>query len=89
VAPDGRDRPQRGAIDRSHIGLSWFVGAFQGHPLVSHSGGDCGLPELRGLAPDDSAFVVVMVNSEQGSVLSKVVVEGLKAAVRALTITPT
>ena len=44
------------------VGLSWFLGEFQGHRTVSHGGGDTGFRSYILLMPDDGIGVVVASN---------------------------
>lgn len=55
--PDGTIRIIQG------FGFAWSVGAFNGHPLASHSGGYAGAAAYMALLPDDHAAVVVMMNA--------------------------
>ncbi|HYT72295.1 MAG TPA: serine hydrolase domain-containing protein [Gemmatimonadales bacterium] len=71
-------------IDRGHIGLSWFMGTYSGRRLIVHSGADVGFLSFIALAPDDSVGVIVMMNSEHGTVLSAVVQAALTAALRTI-----
>jgi len=50
--------------DTEGIGLSWFLGDFQGRLLVNHSGGDTGFNSFVGLLPAENLGVVVMINSD-------------------------
>lgn len=46
----------------SRVGLSWFLGEFQGHRTVGHGGGDTGFRSYILLMPDDGIGVVIASN---------------------------
>ena len=44
------------------VSLGWFVGEFNGHPLVGNYGVDTGFQSHLGVFPEDGIAVVAMVN---------------------------
>ena len=52
------------ADDTPSIGLSWFLGDFEGRFQVSHSGGDTGYRSNVSLLPELGIGVVLMINSD-------------------------
>ncbi|MDH3733101.1 MAG: beta-lactamase family protein [Gemmatimonadota bacterium] len=48
--------------DGVHVGLSWFLGDYEGHRTVSHGGGDTGYRSFILLLPDDGIGVVIASN---------------------------
>jgi len=48
----------------SEIGLSWFLGDYKGHRLVSHSGLDTGFRSNLLILPENDIGIVVMTNSD-------------------------
>lgn len=48
----------------SHVGLSWFLGQYKGHMIVSHSGMDTGFQSILKILPEQGIAVSVMINSD-------------------------
>ncbi len=48
--------------DGVRVGLSWFLSDYEGHPVVSHGGGDTGFRSFILLMPDDGIGVVIASN---------------------------
>lgn len=48
------------------VGISWFIETKDGHPLISHSGGDDGFMTDLVLAPDADMGLVLMTNALAG-----------------------
>jgi CubicO group peptidase (beta-lactamase class C family) len=70
----------RPGVERSGVGLSWFLETRGGTRYVSHGGGDTGFRTDLLLAPDQRVAVVVMTNSEAGpSQLSRALMEAVLA----------
>jgi CubicO group peptidase (beta-lactamase class C family) len=44
-------------------GLSWFLGTYRGHPVISHGGSDPGFGTDLVMIPDQRAAVIVLANS--------------------------
>ena len=68
----------RPGVERSGVGLSWFLETRSGTRYVFHGGGDTGFRTDLLLAPDQRVAVVVMTNSEAGpSQLSRALMEAV------------
>ncbi|MGI9627901.1 MAG: serine hydrolase domain-containing protein [Longimicrobiales bacterium] len=64
------------ATDGASVGLSWFLGDYQGHRTVSHGGGDTGFRSHILLMPDDGVGVVIASNwsgTDAGSIANGIV----------------
>lgn len=48
--------------DGRQVGLSWFLGEFEGHRTVGHGGADTGFRSYILLLPDDEVGVVLASN---------------------------
>jgi hypothetical protein len=46
------------------VGISWFLGGYRGHALVTHTGGDTGYATDLALLPDKKVAVVWMCNCD-------------------------
>lgn len=52
------------AIGVRAVGISWFLGEYRGHALVTHTGGDTGYATDLALLPDEKVAVVWMCNCD-------------------------
>ncbi len=52
------------AIGVRAVGISWFLGEYRGHALVTHAGGDTGYATDLALLPDKKVAVVWMCNCD-------------------------
>lgn len=48
----------------TQMGLSWFIGEYKGHKVISHIGGDTGFRSEFMILPDEEMAVVMMTNSD-------------------------
>jgi CubicO group peptidase (beta-lactamase class C family) len=48
--------------EKSHVGLSWFIGEYRGEKTIGHGGGDTGFSTDFVMLPEKSMAVVVMCN---------------------------
>jgi CubicO group peptidase (beta-lactamase class C family) len=60
-------KPYKSSVDGAEladVGLSWFLGEYNGYRMVSHSGMDTGFQSNLILLPDQGIAVSVMINSD-------------------------
>jgi CubicO group peptidase (beta-lactamase class C family) len=50
---------------RTQVGLSWFLGEYQGRPIIAHAGGDLGYRSYFTLVPAEDVGVVLASNYTQ------------------------
>ena len=79
-SPQARTNAPPGSVSGDSVGLSWFLGRFDGRRVATHSGGDDGYRSFLILVPDAGVGVVIMTNSERGSVMMPIVRRALTAA---------
>jgi CubicO group peptidase (beta-lactamase class C family) len=60
--------PDMGRITGFDYGYGWYIGEFQNHRMVFHTGRIEGFSAINSVYPDDNVIVVVLSNQWIGSV---------------------
>jgi CubicO group peptidase (beta-lactamase class C family) len=63
--PGRPDLPPVLAESSTHYAMGWFVGTYQGQPLINHSGGTFGFSAEAAFLPEADLGVVILTNDAQ------------------------